>query len=195
MLRKQIFRFGKGVGEGADLASDVLGAKAHGLAVMASLGLPVPPGFVIAPEAAPTREQLAAAVRKVGKGFGDAKDPLLLAMRQSPLLLTLGANTSVLNIGLNDETVEGLARQVNDRAAAFAAYRQLIETYGVMVLGMRHSHFDDEGESGPAMARRRRRGCWKYRVKPFRRMGLISSRPSSRSCAARSCQSLCNKWR
>jgi pyruvate,orthophosphate dikinase len=145
MQRRQIYRFGNGVGEGADLASEVLGAKAHGLAVMASLGLPVPPGFAIAPGATPTRDQLAMAVRKVGKGFGDGKSPLLLAMRQSPLTLALGANTSVLNIGLNDQTVAGLARLVNNEAAAFAAYRQLVESYGVLVLGMRHSQFEEAG--------------------------------------------------
>ena len=151
MVSRTIYRFGKGVGEGANLAAEVLGAKAHGLAVMAKLGLPVPPGFVVAPNAKVTADEVQAAIRKVGKGFGDAKAPLLLAMRQSPLSLALGANISVLNIGLNDATVEGLARQVNDRGAAFAAYRQLIETYGVLVLGMRHSQFDDAIEQGPDM--------------------------------------------
>ena len=151
MPGKTIYRFGKGVGEGANLALQVLGAKAHGLAVMAKLGLPVPPGFVIAPKAEVKADEIASSIRKLGKGFGDGKNPLLLAMRQSPLSLALGANISVLNIGLNDATVEGLARQVNDRPAAYAAYRQLIENYGVLVLGMRHSHFDDTVEQGPEL--------------------------------------------
>jgi pyruvate,orthophosphate dikinase len=172
MQRKQIFRFGKGVGEGAELAPDMLGAKAHGLAVMAALDLPVPPGFTIAPEAQLSREQLSAAIKKVGKGFGEPKEPLLLAMRQSPLALTLGANTSVLNIGLNDDTVAGLARQVNNEAAALAAYRQLVETYGVLVMGMRHSQFEEAGAGSREEVETAKARVLQVTGKPFPQDGM-----------------------
>jgi pyruvate, orthophosphate dikinase len=148
-MGKLIYHFGKGVGAGTESEAALLGPKAHGLRVMGSLDLPVPPGFVIAPDVAPAPDQILAAIRKIGKGFGEPKNPLLLAMRQSPLNLTLGANISVLNIGLNDETVGGLSRQVNSKAGAFTAYRQLIESYGVLVLKMRHSQFEDHAATTP----------------------------------------------
>jgi pyruvate, orthophosphate dikinase len=131
----------------AKAETDWLGAKAHGLASMAKLGLPVPPGFAIAGDTKLSTEDFAAAVKKIGKNFGDAQNPLLLAVRQSPQHAALGVKASVLYVGLNDATVKGLARKLGDEEAAYATYKALLEFYGTTVCGMRHSQFDDGGLS------------------------------------------------
>jgi pyruvate, orthophosphate dikinase len=122
-----------------------LGAKAQGLVIMARLGLPVPPGFAVASDLNPGKDELAKAVRRIGKNFGNAADPLLLAVRQSPQHAALGVKASILYVGLNDKTVEGLAHKLGDAEAAYATYKALLEFYGVTVCGLRHSQFDDGG--------------------------------------------------
>ncbi len=128
------------LGLGGDAA---LGGKGKALNEMASLGLPVPAGFVITRPAEATRENLTAAIKKIGKGFGNPAKPLLLAVRASPESATLGAMETILNLGLNDETVEGLAAQLQNRSQAYALYCQFIQTYAVNVLGLRHAEFED----------------------------------------------------
>jgi pyruvate, orthophosphate dikinase len=112
-----------------------LGSKAAGLSDMLSLGLNVPQGFVIADTAA----NLATAVKGIGRGT----NPLFLAVRPSVNGHTRGYMEAILNVGLNDETVEILAKRLNDRPMAFDLYRQFIENYAVNVLALRHADFED----------------------------------------------------
>jgi pyruvate, orthophosphate dikinase len=129
MARKIIYRFGGGTAEIPAAGLNTLGAKAAGLFEMAKLGLPVPPGFVITRPAEITREQLGAAVRKLGQGT-------LLAVRSSFNGTLLGAMESILNVGLGDT-------HTGDRAA----YCKLMQTYAVNVMGLSHTDFDDLGEN------------------------------------------------
>ena len=135
MAKKKVFQLGK---DGASL-----GAKATGLNAMASLGLSVPAGFAIATATEPTASQLHAAVKKIGQGFGSASNPLFLAVRPSVNGHVRGYMEAILNVGLNDETVEGLARRLDDGPLAYDLYRQFIENYAVNVLGLRHADFED----------------------------------------------------
>ena len=135
MAKKKVFQLGK---DGASL-----GAKATGLNAMASLGLSVPAGFAIATATEPTASQLHAAVKKIGQGFGSASNPLLLAVRPSVNGHVRGYMEAILNVGLNDETVEGLARRLDDGPLAYDLYLQFIENYAVNVLGLRHADFED----------------------------------------------------
>jgi pyruvate,orthophosphate dikinase len=126
-----------------------LGAKAAGLGDMLALGLAVPPGFVITDPAGLTAASLAAAVKKLG-----LKDkPLLLAVRPSVFGPVSGYMEAVLNVGLNDETVEALALRLNDHAMAHDLYRQFIQNYAVNVLSLRHADFEDilAAHKGPGL--------------------------------------------
>ena len=116
-----------------------LGAKAAGLSDMLALGLAVPQGFVIPNPAGMTAASLAAAVKKLGV---KAK-PLLLAVRPSVNGHASGYMEAILNVGLNDETVEALAARLNDRPLAYDLYRQFIQNYAVNVLSLRHADFED----------------------------------------------------
>ena len=129
MKRKIIYHFGSGGVETPASGLASLGAKAAGLFAMAGLGLPVPAGFVVTRPADVTRAQLAAAVKKVGQGT-------LLAVRSSFNGTQLGAIESILNVGLND-----------GRPETDGAYREFLQTYGVNVLGLRHTDFDDLTET------------------------------------------------
>jgi pyruvate, orthophosphate dikinase len=144
-----------------------LGEKAHGLASMAKLGLPVPPGFAVAGDTKLTKDELAAGVRKIGKNFGDAKSPLLLAVRQSPQHQALGVKASILYVGLNDATVEGLALKLGDQEAAYATYKALLEFYGTTVCGLRHSQFDDGGHDSRAVIAHHQRTIAEKAGRPF----------------------------
>jgi pyruvate,orthophosphate dikinase len=128
MAKKMIYPLGK--------CSASLGTKAAGLDAMADFGLPVPQGFVIAN---PTAADLAAALKKLRTGA----NPLFLAVRPSVNGHARGYMEAILNVGLNDETVEALANRLNDRPMAFDLYRQFIENYAVNVLGLRHADFED----------------------------------------------------
>jgi len=119
--------------------SPSLGAKAAGLSDMLALGLAVPQGFVIPNPAAMTAASLGAAVKKLA---GKTK-PLLLAVRPSVNGQARGYMEAILNIGLNDETVEALAARLNDRPLAYDLYRQFIQNYAVNVLSLRHADFED----------------------------------------------------
>jgi len=126
-----------------------LGAKAAGLGDMLALGLAVPPGFVITNPAGLTAASLAAAVKKLG-----VKDkPLLLAVRPSVFGPVSGYMEAILNVGLNDETVDGLAARLNDQALAYDLYRQFIQNYAVNVLSLRHADFEDifAAHKGPGL--------------------------------------------
>jgi pyruvate,orthophosphate dikinase len=156
---KWVYTFGAGKAEGTAGMRDLLGGKGANLAEMANLGLPVPPGFTI-PTSVCTYfyahdksypKELRALVEKAlehvgkltGKGFGDAADPLLVSVRSGSRASMPGMMDTVLNLGLNDETVEALAKKSGDRRFAFDSYRRFITMYSDVVLGFGHHHFED----------------------------------------------------
>ncbi|PZT92232.1 MAG: pyruvate, phosphate dikinase [Citromicrobium sp.] len=137
----------------------VTGGKGANLAEMASIGLPVPPGFTISTEEclrylrnpgdfsvnfrADVTQALAHIERTVGKGFGDAADPLLVSVRSGAAVSMPGMMDTVLNLGLNDETVQGLAKTSGDERFAWDSYRRFIQMYGDVVLGVDHGLFEE----------------------------------------------------
>ncbi len=137
---------------------DLLGGKGANLAEMTNLGLPVPPGFTITTEAcraylgsggrpdtlaAEVNEHLAALEQKMGRALGDASDPLLVSVRSGAKFSMPGMMETVLNIGLNDESVAGLAQQSDDERFALDSYRRLLQMFGSTVLGVEGEHFSD----------------------------------------------------
>ena len=154
-----VYAFGGGAAEGDASMKDLLGGKGANLAEMSSLGLPVPPGFTITTEAcnhyyangkaypADLDAQVAAALAEVekatGKAFGDAGNPLLVSVRSGARASMPGMMDTVLNLGLNDETVEGLAKLAGDRRFAFDSYRRFIQMYSNVVLGLDHHMFEE----------------------------------------------------
>lgn len=156
---KWVFTFGDGKAEGKAGLRDLLGGKGANLAEMANLGLPVPPGFTI-PTSVCTYfyahektypKELKAQVEKAldhvgriaGKTFGDAKNPLLVSVRSGGRASMPGMMDTVLNLGLNDQTVEALAELSGDRRFAYDSYRRFITMYSDVVLGFEHHHFED----------------------------------------------------
>src|SRR3984893_16808656 len=156
---KWVFTFGDGKGEGKADLRDLLGGKGANLAEMANLGLPVPPGFTI-PTSVCTYfyahektypKELKAQVEKAldhvgkltGKAFGDSKNPLLVSVRSGGRASMPGMMDTVLNLGLNDVTVEALAELSGDRRFAYDSYRRFITMYSDVVLGFEHAHFED----------------------------------------------------
>ena len=158
-MAKWVYSFGDGKAEGKAGMRDVLGGKGAGLAEMASLGLPVPPGFTITAEAcnfyyANTKSypdelasQVEAALAHIGKltgrRFGDSKNPLLVSVRSGARASMPGMMDTVLNLGLNDAAVEALAKKSGDRRFAYDSYRRFITMYSHVVLGIEHHHFED----------------------------------------------------
>ncbi|HEV2300826.1 MAG TPA: pyruvate, phosphate dikinase [Stellaceae bacterium] len=158
-MTKWVYRFGAGAAEGGAAMRDLLGGKGAGLAEMASLGLPVPPGFTITTEACthfykhdksypPGLEEavakdLAALERTLQMRFGDAENPLLVSVRSGARVSMPGMMDTVLNLGLNDESVEGLAKKSGDPRFACDSYRRFIQMYGQVVLGIEHHHFEE----------------------------------------------------
>ncbi|MEA2988599.1 MAG: pyruvate, orthophosphate dikinase, partial [Alphaproteobacteria bacterium] len=156
---KWVYAFGGGKAEGAPGMRDLLGGKGAGLAEMANLGLPVPPGFTITTEVCThyyanansypkeLESQVTAALATVGritgKGFGDKTNPLLVSVRSGARASMPGMMDTVLNLGLNDETVEALAQKSGDRRFAYDSYRRFITMYSDVVLGVGHHHFEE----------------------------------------------------
>ena len=136
---------------------DLLGGKGANLAEMTSvLGLPVPPGFTITTDAcrsylelgwpddlsAQVKDALAALESEMGKRLGDPHDPLLVSVRSGAKFSMPGMMDTVLNLGLNDQSVEGLAAQTSDERFAYDSYRRFIQMYGRIVLGVKGEEFD-----------------------------------------------------
>jgi pyruvate,orthophosphate dikinase len=156
---KWVYLFGDGKAEGRAQMRNLLGGKGAGLAEMANLGLPVPPGFTITTEvcthyyangeAYPKELErqveagLAHVARITGKRFGDSENPLLVSVRSGARASMPGMMDTVLNLGLNDETVEALARRSGDRRFAYDSYRRFITMYSDVVLGVGHDHFEE----------------------------------------------------
>ena len=160
LIRKGfVYAFGGGGADGDASMKDLLGGKGANLAEMSSLGLPVPPGFTITTEACThfyanqrrypddLRGEVATALatveRLTGKQFGNAANPLLVSVRSGARASMPGMMDTVLNLGLNDDTVEGLAKLAGDRRFAFDSYRRFIQMYSNVVLGLDHHMFEE----------------------------------------------------
>ncbi len=160
MAAKQwVYGFGGGESAGDASMKALLGGKGANLAEMAKLGLPVPPGFTITTEvctefyankrnypaelSAQVDAAMATLEKKSGKGFGDASNPLLVSVRSGSRASMPGMMDTVLNLGLNDETVEGLAKLSGDARFAYDSYRRFIQMYSDVVLELEHGEFED----------------------------------------------------
>jgi pyruvate, orthophosphate dikinase len=157
---KRVYFFGNGKAEGGAHLKDLLGGKGANLADMTLVPLPVPPGFTITTETCgdyndlgqklprglmnEVREHLLRVEKATGKKFGDAKNPLLLAVRSGAKVSMPGMMDTVLNIGLNDAVVEGMARLTGNERFAYDSYRRLINMFGDTVMGVDHHHFEHE---------------------------------------------------
>ncbi|NQZ18218.1 MAG: pyruvate, phosphate dikinase, partial [Bdellovibrionales bacterium] len=153
--QKQVYFFAQGDTEGDATMKNTLGGKGANLAEMTSLGIPVPPGFTIStdvcdafykngeklPESlvGEVQEALAKVEAKIGKKFGDTKNPLLVSVRSGARASMPGMMDTILNLGLNDETVEGLAETSGNGRFAWDSYRRFIQMYSNVVLGMNTS--------------------------------------------------------
>jgi len=148
--------------EGDKDQKELLGGKGANLAEMTNLGLPVPPGFTITTEACrayldagelpeglsdEVGEHRAALENQMGKRLGQPDDPLLVSVRSGAAVSMPGMMETVLNVGLNDESVQGLARQAGDERFAYDSYRRLLSMFGVTVLGIDGEVFDDRLEA------------------------------------------------
>ena len=158
-MMKWVYTFGGGKAEGRAEMRDLLGGKGAGLAEMCNLGLPVPPGFTITSEVctrfyeggksypSELEEQvvkgLAGLEQALGARFGDADNPLLVSVRSGARVSMPGMMDTVLNLGLNDHAVEGLARLSGAPRFAYDSYRRFIQMYGQVVLGIEHHHFEE----------------------------------------------------
>ena len=156
---KFVYSFGGGTADGRADMKALLGGKGANLAEMANLGLPVPPGFTITTEVCTafsaggetypdgTVAEVEAALAKVGElagaRFGDAANPLLVSVRSGARASMPGMMDTVLNLGLNDLTVEGLALKSGDRRFAYDSYRRFISMYSGVVLGVDHDEFEE----------------------------------------------------
>ncbi|MFC5994422.1 pyruvate, phosphate dikinase [Pseudonocardia hispaniensis] len=153
--------------DGDRTQADLLGGKGANLAEMTRLGLPVPPGFTVSTEAcrhylargtepAELREQVTAALRRLedtlGRRLGDVEDPLLVSVRSGAKVSMPGMMDTILNVGLNDHSVKGLAAAARDERFAWDSYRRLIQMFGRTVLGVRAELFDDELAAAKARA-------------------------------------------
>jgi len=156
---KYVYLFGAGETDGRAQMKELLGGKGANLAEMANLGLPVPPGFTITTEVCAAyydndrklpsaldgqvREALARVGTAVGAEFGDTENPLLVSVRSGARASMPGMMDTILNLGLNDDTVAGLAKRSGDERFAFDSYRRFIQMYGDVVLGVDHGVFED----------------------------------------------------
>ena len=159
--------------EGSKDQRDLLGGKGANLAEMTNLGLPVPPGFTISTDACraylehgdlpdgladEVGEHLAALEREIGRTLGQPDGPLLVSVRSGAKFSMPGMMETVLNVGLNDESVHGLAAMAGgDERFAYDSYRRLLQMFGATVLGIEASAFHDELDRLKESARRRER--------------------------------------
>jgi pyruvate,orthophosphate dikinase len=158
-MTKWVYNFGDGAAEGEASMKNLLGGKGANLAEMSNLGLPVPPGFTITTEVCTSYydndntypKELTAQVeasiqvieKTVGAIFGDEENPLLVSVRSGARVSMPGMMDTVLNLGLNDITVEALARKSGDERFAYDSYRRFIQMYSDVVLGVEHYLFEE----------------------------------------------------
>jgi pyruvate,orthophosphate dikinase len=152
-----VYQFARGHADGTRDMRDVLGGKGANLAEMTNLGIPVPPGFTIACTAcieylasrtvpptlsAEVAQAITALSGVTGKGFGSTEAPLLVSVRSGAPVSMPGMMETILNLGLNDRTVIGLARASGDARFAYDSYRRFLQMYGEVVLGVPHGQFE-----------------------------------------------------
>jgi pyruvate,orthophosphate dikinase len=157
MDQRWVYFFGGGEAEGGREMKELLGGKGANLAEMTRIGVPVPPGFTITTEAcrrflregdhpAGLREEVLSKLRRTeaatGKSFGGVENPLLVSVRSGAAISMPGMMDTILNLGLNDETVQALARQADDERFAHDSYRRFVQMYGNVVLGVRAERFE-----------------------------------------------------
>ncbi len=158
-MTQYVYRFGGGVSDGGKGDRNLLGGKGANLAEMASIGLPVPPGFTISTEFCAVyydeggqfpqglRDEVATGLAHIegvtGKTFGNPADPLLVSVRSGARASMPGMMDTVLNLGLNDQTVEGLAATSGDARFAWDSYRRFIQMYADVVLELDHGAFEE----------------------------------------------------
>jgi pyruvate,orthophosphate dikinase len=158
-MTKWVFGFGGGKADGSAKMKELLGGKGANLAEMASLGLPVPPGFTITTEVCSyfykngktypgeLRAQVEAGLSEIGRltdrKFGDKSNPLLVSVRSGGRASMPGMMDTVLNLGLNDETARAIAAQTGNERFAYDSYRRFITMYSDVVLGVGHDHFEE----------------------------------------------------
>src|SRR6202789_2222180 len=158
-MAKWVYAFGDGKAEGEAGMKNLLGGKGANLAEMSDLGLPVPPGFSITTEVcthyykngqsypAELKDQVDGALRQGGYlapgTLGDPARPLLISVRSGARVSMPGMMDTVLNLGLNAATAEGLARLTGDARFAYDSYRRFIQMYSDVVLGVEHAHFEE----------------------------------------------------
>ncbi|SIQ86253.1 pyruvate phosphate dikinase [Halanaerobium kushneri] len=154
-MKKYVYGFEEGKKE----MKSLLGGKGANLAEMSKIGLPVPPGFTITTEACihyieigekledslkeSIFEHLKDLEKKIGKDFGDVNDPLLVSVRSGAVISMPGMMDTILNLGLNDKSVEGLAKKTSNPRFAYDSYRRLIQMFGNVVLGIPGYEFDN----------------------------------------------------
>ena len=153
-MDKHVYSFAEGDGQNKKL----LGGKGANLCEMTQIGINVPPGFVITTEAcldylegdglpsglmADVQKQIALLEKSTGKTFGKGPDPLLVSVRSGSAMSMPGMMDTVLNLGLNDETLQGLIEQTGDERFAYDAYRRFIQLFGKVALGIGDEHFDE----------------------------------------------------
>ena len=157
-MEQSIFFFGDGKAEGNQSMKNLLGGKGANLAEMTNLGLPVPPGFTVTTEvcnfyygnektyppelAERVNDSLKKIEKVVGAKFGDNENPLLVSVRSGARASMPGMMDTILNLGLNDDSVQGLAKQSRDERFAFDAYRRFIQMYADVVLDVSSHHFE-----------------------------------------------------
>jgi len=189
--QKWVYRFGAGKAEGSAGMRALLGGKGANLAEMSSLGLPVPPGFTLTTEVCTAfyandkrypeglegdvDAAVAAVGRAVGGKFGDPKRPLLVSVRSGARASMPGMMDTVLNLGLNDLTVEGLAARSGDARFAYDSYRRFIQMYSDVVLGVEHHEFEDvlgehKDESGFDLDTALSADDWKQVIAHYKRL-------------------------
>ena len=195
--------------EGNKDLKDLLGGKGANLAEMTNLGLPVPPGFTITTEACrhylehgsepdgagATRstEHLAALEQAMGKQLGQADDPLLVSVRSGAKFSMPGMMETVLNVGLNDESVHGLAEQAGNERFAWDSYRRLIQMFGKTVLGIDGEHFEEAHRRRQArQGHRRTTSTWTPTTSRARRD--VQGRSSASTPAASSRPTRASRW-
>lgn len=160
MVKKYVYFFGGGKAEGEASMKDELGGKGANLAEMSSIGVPVPPGFTIATtvceyyyshgktKPSTLDKEIDANIKKLenelGAKFGDKNNPLLVSVRSGAAVSMPGMMDTVLNLGINDEVVEGLIKKTGNERMGWDSYRRFINMFGDVCMGVDHEHFEEE---------------------------------------------------
>ena len=172
MAKKYVYFFGKAKAEGRAVMKDLLGGKGSNLAEMTALGIPVPPGFTMTTEACvefmrrkgkyppglweQAKRSLARLEEAMGARFGDPKNPLLVSVRSGARVSMPGMMDTVLNLGLNDRTVQGLIARSGNPRFAYDSYRRFVQMFGDVVLGLRPESQEERDPFEVALEQKKR---------------------------------------